>query len=134
MSDALTRLERADHGVLSTIHPSRGIDSVPVCFAVVGDLVGIPIDTVKPKRSKRLGRVRNLEADPRATLLVERWDAGDWTRLWWVRASLQHVEGDAGRAELTEALRHKYTQYADGGIADVIILRITDLADWSATS
>ena len=55
MSDARTRLERADHGVLSTLHPTRGIDSVPVCFVVAGDVVGIPIDTVKPKRSTRLG-------------------------------------------------------------------------------
>ena len=88
MTDARTRLERADHGVLSTLHPTRGIDSVPVCFVVAGDVVGIPIDTVKPKRSTRLGRLRNLEADPRATLLVEHWDAEDWTALWWVRASL----------------------------------------------
>ena len=65
MTDARTRLERADHGVLSTLHPTRGIDSVPVCFVVAGDIVGIPIDTVKPKRSTQLGRLRNLEADPR---------------------------------------------------------------------
>ena len=33
----------------------------------------------------------NLAADPRASLLVEHWDAGDWSRLWWVRADLEHV-------------------------------------------
>ncbi|HMK11243.1 MAG TPA: hypothetical protein VK461_06660 [Acidimicrobiales bacterium] len=135
MSDARTRLERADHGVLSTIHAIRGIDSVPVCFAVVGDLAGIPIDTVKSKRSMRLGRLTNLEADPRATLLVEHWDPDDWTALWWVRASLrQIVADDAVRADLIDALRAKYPQYADGGIADVIVLRITDVADWSAAA
>ena len=96
MSDARTRLERADHGVLSTLHPTRGVDSVPVCFVVDGDLVAIPIDTVKPKRSTRLGRLRNLEADPRATLLVEHWDFDDWSALWWVRASLVLTEVDAG--------------------------------------
>ncbi|HMK13309.1 MAG TPA: hypothetical protein VK461_17095 [Acidimicrobiales bacterium] len=135
MSDARTRLEHADHGVMSTIHPTRGVDSVPVCFAVVGDVVGIPVDTVKPKRSTRLGRLRNLEQDPRATLLVEHWDAEDWSALWWVRATLLHTEADAALvAELTEAVMAKYPQYADGGIDSMISLRILDVAGWSARS
>ena len=94
MSDARTRLERADHGVLSTLHPARGVDSVPVCFVVDGDLIAIPIDTIKPKQSTNLGRLRNLEADPRATLLVEHWDFDDWSTLWWVRASLVLTDVD----------------------------------------
>ena len=121
MTDARTRLERADHGVLSTLHPTRGIDSVPVCFVVAGDVVGIPIDTVKPKRSTRLGRLRNLEADPRATLLVEHWDADDWTALWWVRVSVLLTEVDASQlAELTALLLAKYAQYENGGIESVV--------------
>ncbi len=135
MSDARSRLERSDHGVLSTLHPTRGIDSVPVCFVVVDDLVAVPVDTVKPKRSTRLARLRNLEADPRATLLAEHWDADDWTALWWVRASLLHVEVDASRsAELMALLAAKYPQYAAGGIESIIALRITDLTGWSASA
>ncbi len=75
--------------------PPAGVDSVPVCFVVDGDLIAIPIDTIKPKRSTRLGRLRNLEADPRATLLVEHWDFDDWSTLWWVRASLVLTDVDA---------------------------------------
>ena len=42
---------------------------------------------------------RNLEADPRATLLVEHWDRSDWSRLWWVRAELRwQSAAEAGRA------------------------------------
>jgi len=134
MTDARSRLERADHGVLCTIHPTRGIDSVPVCFVVLGDLVAVPIDTVKPKRSTRLARLRNLEADPRATLLVEHWDADDWSALWWVRVSLLHVEVDAAEiAQLTPLLAAKYPQYAAGGIESVLTLHIADVTGWSAS-
>lgn len=135
MSDGASGWEHTDHGVLSTLNPSRGIDSVPVCFAVDGDVVGIPIDTVKPKRSTRLGRLRNLETDPRATLLVEHWDADDWSALWWVRVTLEHVSSDeATRAGLRDRLVAKHPQYAHGGIDDVIVLRVTDVHQWQATS
>jgi len=134
MSDARARLERADHGVLSTLHPERGIDSVPVCFVVDGDLIAIPIDTIKRKRSTRLGRLRNLETDPRATLLVEHWDFDDWSKLWWVRASLLLTDVDRQTlSELTQRLASKHPQYAEGGIESVIPLRIVDLVGWSSS-
>lgn len=133
MTDARTRLERADHGVLSTLHPRRGVDTVPVCFVVAGDIVAIPIDTVKPKRSTELGRLRNLEADPRATLLVEHWDADDWSSLWWVRASLVLTDADdATTADLVALLAAKYPQYASGGITSVIAMRLIELSSWDA--
>jgi PPOX class probable F420-dependent enzyme len=133
MTDARTHWERADHGVLSTLHPTRGIDSVPVCFVVLDDLVAIPIDSVKPKRSMRLGRLRNLEADPRATLLVEHWDADDWSALWWVRVTLLLAEVDPNQvAELEALLRTKYPQYESGGIESVVALRRVALTSWDA--
>jgi hypothetical protein len=135
MSDEPSGWEQTDHGVLSTINPTRGIDSVPVCFVVTGGLVGIPIDTVKPKRSTRLTRLRNLEADPRATLLVEHWDPDDWSALWWVRVSLEHItSADATRLALRALLSAKHAQYANGGIEDVIVLKITAVHTWQATS
>ncbi len=135
MSDEASGWEQTDHGVLSTLNSTHAIDSVPVCFVVAGDLVGIPIDTVKPKQSTRLGRLRNLEADPRATLLVEHWDADDWSALWWVRISLELVTSDdATRTSLRDQLAAKHPQYAQGGIEDVIVLKITDVHTWQATS
>ena len=89
--DALDRLVAAEHGVFCTVHPSRGVDAVPAVYAVDDDgWLGVPVDTVKAKSSTRLQRERNLEADPRATLLVEHWDRDHWSRLWWVRAELRH--------------------------------------------
>lgn len=74
--EARRRLAAYEHGVLATVHPRRGVDAVPVVYAVHPDgLVGIPIDRVKPKTRGPLQRERNLMADPRATLLVDHWDA-----------------------------------------------------------
>src|SRR6201994_4699125 len=88
--EARARLAAHDHGVLCTVHAERGVDAVPVVYALDDDgYVGVPVDRVKPKASSRLQRERNLEADPRATLLVEHWDRRDWSRLWWVRAELR---------------------------------------------
>src|SRR5258706_369686 len=86
--EAMRGAMAADHGVLATLHASRGADLVPACFAITGEWLAVPIDSVKPKGSTALGRIRNLERDPRATLLVEHWDAADWSRLWWVKLSL----------------------------------------------
>lgn len=131
---ALRLLGEADHAVLGTIGSDGAPDLVPVCFAIDGDVVAIPVDQVKPKAAIRLQRERNLERDPRATLLVEHWDFDDWSKLWWVRASLVLTEVDAGSAaDLTRRLAAKHPQYADGGIESVIPLRIVDLAGWSAS-
>lgn len=134
MTDPRELLAAADHGVLSTLHPTRGVDSVPVCFVLDGDLVGIPIDTVKPKRSTELGRLRNLALDPRAALLVQHWDPDDWSQLWWVRAAVRRVDAtEASRAGFRESLARKYAQYARGGIHDLIVLEVTSIAHWQAT-
>src|SRR5580765_8136598 len=114
--EARARLEAHDHGVLCTLHTERGVDAVPVVYAVDDDgYVGVPVDRVKPKASSRLQRERNLEADPRATLLVEQWEPGDWSRLWWVRAELRW-QGDAAadrEAALAALLAGRYPQYRD---------------------
>ncbi len=133
--DARARLAGADHGVLSTLHPERGVDSVPCAFALDGDLLGFGVDRVKPKDSGRLRRNRNLENDPRAALLVECWDPDDWSRLWWVRATLRHEpeppEGSAAR--LSRLLAGRYPQYADEPFDEVVVLRVVGLTGWAAS-
>ena len=133
--EALARLAAYDHGILCTVHAERGVDAVPVAFAVDEDgYVGVPVDRVKPKVSSRLQRERNLEADPRATLLVEHWDRRDWSRLWWVRAELRW-QGDtaAGReTALAVRLTRRYPQYRDQPFVRVLVLRIVGVAGWAA--
>ena len=123
-----------DHGVLCTLHAERGVDAVPVAYVLDAEgYVGVPVDLVKPKASTRLQRERNLEADPRATLLAEQWHRDDWSQLWWVRAELQWQGDDADRATtLAELLAEKYPQYRDQPFARVLVLRVVGLTGWSA--
>lgn len=130
------RLLAADHGVLATRHPERGVDAVPVCFAIVGDDLAVPVDRVKPKASTELQRQANLDLDGRAVLLVERWDPDDWSRLWWVQAHLVRVERATDRLltdRLLAELRARYRQYrAPDAIAAVMTFAVARLSGWAA--
>jgi PPOX class probable F420-dependent enzyme len=131
--EARARLAAHDHGVLSTVHAERGVDAVPVVYAVDDDgYVGVPVDRVKPKASSRLQRERNLATDPRAALLVEHWDRDDWSQLWWVRAELR-FEGDAGPA-LAARLAEHFEQYRDQPFDRVLLLRIVRVTGWAASA
>ncbi|KRF38104.1 hypothetical protein ASG96_16640 [Terrabacter sp. Soil810] len=135
-SDAMTRLVAHDHGVLCTLHATRGVDAVPCVYAVDEDgFVGVPIDRVKPKSLSRLQREHNLESDSRATLLVEQWDRDDWSRLWWVRASLEwDATPSAERTDgLAALLADRYAQYRDRPFDRVLVLRIVDVTGWAAS-
>ncbi len=136
--DCWRAVRTTDHGVLCTSNPNGTIDAVPVCFAVVPKMIVTPIDRVKPKSTTQLERLRNLDHDATATLLCERWDPDDWSRLWWVRAHLarrpvhditerQHEEGE-------RTLREKYVQYENTEFADVVFLDVQALVGWSAAA
>jgi PPOX class probable F420-dependent enzyme len=131
--EARARLAAHDHGLLCTVHRERGVDAVPVVYALDADFVGVPVDRVKPKASSRLQRERNLEADPRATLLIEHWDPTDWSRLWWVRAELRW-EGEAPAdlaATLAAKLADRYQQYAGQPFTKVLALRVVSVTGWA---
>jgi hypothetical protein len=108
---------------------------VPACFAIDGDRLAIPIDSVKPKGSTALGRVRNLERDPRATLLVEHWDPVDWSRLWWVHLLLLRTDEPREQVQrLERLLRERYVQYRDGPFVEILTFRIEKVGGWEAAS
>jgi len=130
------RLDQADHGVLATVHPDRGVDAVPVVFAVEGTEVGrrlvVPIDAVKPKAGPRLRRLANLDLDPRCALLAEHY-ADDWNQLWWVRVHARAEEVEP-TAELLALLAARHPQYqSPGTITSAIVLTPTAITGWSAT-
>ena len=132
---ARARLEEHVHGVFATLHPERGPDPQPVVYAVHDGHVGVPIDRVKPKASSRLQREANLDADPRGSLLVEHWDAEDWSRLWWVRADTEHVPDpdEALTGALTDRLATTVPQYADRPFHRVLVCRIVKVTGWAAS-
>lgn len=133
---ARARLAANVHGVLCTLHPQRGPDPVPVVYAVSGSYLGMPVDSVKPKSSGHLRREDNLAADPRAALLVEQWDAADWSRLWWVRAHLGFVaDPPAGVVdELSDRLSRAVPQYVDKPFHRVLVCRVVSLSGWAAAA
>jgi PPOX class probable F420-dependent enzyme len=129
----MRRATAADHGTLATLNQTGAADLIPVCFAIVGDSLAVPVDSVKPKRSTALGRIRNLERDPRATLLVEHWDPAEWSRLWWVRLSLLRRDVTASVAEALErGLRDRYPQYAAEPFVALLTFEIESIGGWSA--
>lgn len=135
--EALSRMAAHDHAILCTLHAKRGADAVPVAFAIDEDgYVGVPVDLVKPKVSTRLQRQRNLEADARATLLVEQWNRDDWSQLWWVRAELRW-QGDTSpdrETTLAALLADRYAQYRDQPFAHVLVFRIVGVNGWAGSA
>lgn len=134
--EARTRLAAEVHGVLVTLHPERGPDPQPAVYALSEDgHVGVPIDTVKPKTSSRLRREDNLEADPRGSLLVEHWETEDWSRLWWVRAQLEHLPDPptALTDELADRLARTVPQYADKPFHRILVCRVVAVTGWAAS-
>jgi PPOX class probable F420-dependent enzyme len=108
---------------------------VPITFAVAGDVIYHAVDH-KPKRSRRLARVANVERDPRAALLVDRY-SDDWAELWWVRVDGRaRVLRDVASPEAARALDllvERYPQYRDQRPAGpVIALDVERVTGWSA--
>jgi PPOX class probable F420-dependent enzyme len=132
-TDCLMYLEAASFGVLGTSDPYRGTHLVPVVFAFQGDELVIPIDSVKPKGTKRLRRVDNLRTDSRASLLIDHRDA-DWGALWWVRVDLEFNGSAEPEAGWRSALARKYAQYVPAHTIDSLLLfTICGMRGWRAT-
>jgi PPOX class probable F420-dependent enzyme len=86
----------------------RGYPRVqPITFVRIGDELWSAIDD-KPKRTTP-ARIRRLQADPRATITVDRYD-DDWSRLAWVQAVGTMRVVDL-QPEIIEALTKRYPVY-----------------------
>lgn len=120
-------------GRLATVGADGAPHLVPVCFAVVGDVVYSAVDD-KPKRTTDLARLANIAAEPRVALLVDHYE-GDWTRLWWARADghARVLTAADERAQALEALAAAYTQYADRPPPGPVIgIEVQRWSGWSA--
>ena len=134
----------ARRAVLTTLDVRDGRPrSVPICFVAHGAALYSPLDE-KPKAAadvRSLRRVRNLLADPRATILIDRWDE-DWTKLGWVRlyGTGEVLEPEPREVEehaaAVAALRAKYPQYEQQGLDGRPIIRIAidRVVSWGDTT
>ncbi len=132
-ADARHRLAEARVGRLATVVPSGGPHVVPVVFAMRGNTLYWAVDA-KPKRSNRIQRLTNIEANQAVQVVVDHY-AEDWQAMWWVRASGQaRILGQGPEAEEGRALlAAKYPQYrVDPPVGPVVAVDITRVIAWSA--
>ena len=102
----------------------------PVGFVLDGETLYTAVDE-KPKRTRRLKRLENIEANPRVEVLVDHYE-DDWSKLWWVR-----LRGRARIVEDPEAmalLARKYPQYREQPPAGpVIAVEIEEWTEWTSS-
>lgn len=124
---------------LATVESDGQPHVLPICFVVSGDTLYSIVDG-KPKRNPlSLARLRNIAANPRATVVADRYDR-DWTRLAWAmlagRASL--VEEDREYEDAVALLAAKYPQYRAAQFTrstnPMLELRIDQVRYWSFSS
>jgi PPOX class probable F420-dependent enzyme len=133
-------VEAARRAVLATIAPDGRPRLVPICFSLDADraILYTPLDE-KPKRHDdplALARVRDIEADPRVSVLVDRWDEA-WARLAWLRAegSARVLEPEVAPIEHAAAvstLRARYPQYGSHRLEGrpIIGISLARITDW----
>jgi len=135
--EAIARLRSARVGRLATVTPEARPHVVPFVFALVErdrDVLAYWAVDRKPKRSERLQRLRNLEANPAAEFVVDGYDE-DWRALWWVRASGtgRVVEDATEERSALAALAAKYPQDAsEPPPGPVVAIEIRTISGWQA--
>jgi PPOX class probable F420-dependent enzyme len=127
------RLHEARVARLGTFAPDGRPHLVPCVFVFEGDTIYTPIDH-KRKRTRRLQRLRNIEANPEAALLVDHYSES-WDECWWVRlrgrARILHGGDEYDHARALMMARYK--QYSDAAqISPVIAIDIDEWVGWQA--
>ena len=103
---------------------------MPICFAIEGDTLYSAVDE-KPKRTRKLARLRDIERNPRVEVLIDRYDE-DWNSLEWLRlrGRARVVQQDERALELLCA---KYPQYAARPPSGpFVVVEIDERVGWSA--
>ena len=115
---------------LATVDATGRPHLVPICFAIVGDTLYSAVDG-KPKRTRRLRRLANIEVNPAVEVLIDHYEE-DWSRLRWAR-----LRGTARIVEdrhAVELLAAKYPQYREEPPAGPVIeVTIEERSEWTAS-
>lgn len=122
-------------GRLATVEADGTPHVVPVCYGIIDGSLYITIDEKPKRRDVPLKRLRNIAANPRVAVVIDRWDE-DWTRLAWVMLTgpAEILTGGAEHDDAQELLRGRYRQYRTMEIAGlpVIAIRIGRVRFWGA--
>jgi PPOX class probable F420-dependent enzyme len=126
----LSSPEDAPVARLATVDGNGRPHVVPICFAIDGDTLYTAVDE-KPKRTRRLKRLANIEANPYVEVLIDHYE-DDWSRLWWVR--LRGVARIVEDPHAVELLAAKYPQYREQPPAGpVIVVTVEERREWTAS-
>jgi PPOX class probable F420-dependent enzyme len=128
------RIKGAMVARLATVGRDGRPHIVPITFALDDNTIYFAID-FKPKKTTDLQRLRNIEANPSVSVLVDHYEK-DWTKLWWVRAdgSARIVIGGAMFEKGIALLTQRYAQYQLARPAGPLVpISIERMTGWSAS-
>jgi PPOX class probable F420-dependent enzyme len=115
---------------LGTVDAEGRPHVVPICFVLDGDMLYTAVDE-KPKRTRRLKRLANIEANPNVEVVIDHYEE-DWSRLWWIR--LRGTARIVEDRQAMELLAAKYPQYRERPPAGpVIAVEITERSEWTSS-
>jgi PPOX class probable F420-dependent enzyme len=131
-AEARRRFAAARVARLATVDARGRPHLVPIVFALAHETLYSVVDA-KPKRTTELQRLENVRSNPWVSVLVDHYDEGDWSALWWVRA-----DGAARVLELTapearaavKLLAERHPQQRPAG--PVLAIDVQRWSGWSA--
>ena len=115
---------------LATVDRNGRPHIVPICFVLDGETLYTAVDE-KPKRTRRLKRLENIEANPHVEVLIDHYE-DDWSELWWVRLrGTARIVEDPRAVDLLVA---KYPQYAERRPeGPVIAIDVEERSEWTSS-
>lgn len=126
MINTLTKLQK---DIISSLRIGRlaTVDEIgkplvlPVCFALLGNIIYTPIDK-KPKRvaPNNLRRLKNISVNPNVSIVFDKYYE-DWTSLYYIIVeghATVIVEGEEYKHSL-QSLVQKYDQYRKMGLLEL---------------
>ena len=130
--EARERLAAHDHGILCTVHAERGVDAVPVVYAVDDEgYVGVP----STASSRRHRHGCSESATSRRIRAARCWSTtGTATTghgCGGCAPSCARQDDTDRAAALAERLAERYPQYRDQPFTRVLVLRIVGVTGWA---
>ena len=120
-------IRQARVGHLATVDGQGQPLNLPFCFAFDGECLYSPIDE-KPKAAapRELKRVRNINANPRVSVAIHRYDDEDWSRLAHIiiQGTAEILANGETHRKAVRLLRRKYPQYRVMALDERPMIRI----------